>query len=170
MGPVRRGRRSRPRRRAGRHRHRRREWIAGVDLEISGGGFTFGGGIQYHVAPAWALGAGRSLDRGRVQRGEARRRQRRGPRAGRDVGAADVRRDVAADDAETVRPPTITLDCRRTSARVVASWPRRQHREWVAPRGDEVVARLEGHRGDQRSAGRNVGKTAQGLERRRRPW
>jgi opacity protein-like surface antigen len=29
-----------------------------VDLEISGGGFTFGGGIQYHVAPAWALGAG----------------------------------------------------------------------------------------------------------------
>ena len=29
-----------------------------VDLEISGGGFTFGGGVQYHVAPAWALGAG----------------------------------------------------------------------------------------------------------------
>ena len=29
-----------------------------VDLEISGGGFTFGGGLQYHVAPAWALGAG----------------------------------------------------------------------------------------------------------------
>ena len=29
-----------------------------VDLELSGGGFTFGGGIQYHVAPAWALGAG----------------------------------------------------------------------------------------------------------------
>ena len=29
-----------------------------VDLEISGGGFTFGGGVQYHVAPAWALGVG----------------------------------------------------------------------------------------------------------------
>ena len=29
-----------------------------VDLEISGGGLTFGGGLQYHVAPAWALGAG----------------------------------------------------------------------------------------------------------------
>jgi len=28
-----------------------------VDLEISGGGFTFGGGVKYHVAPAWALGA-----------------------------------------------------------------------------------------------------------------
>lgn len=28
-----------------------------VDLEISGGGFTFGGGLQYHVAPAVALGA-----------------------------------------------------------------------------------------------------------------
>jgi hypothetical protein len=28
-----------------------------VDLEISGGGITFGGGIRYHVAPAVALGA-----------------------------------------------------------------------------------------------------------------
>ena len=28
-----------------------------VDLEISGGGFTFGGGLQYHVRPAVALGA-----------------------------------------------------------------------------------------------------------------
>jgi opacity protein-like surface antigen len=28
-----------------------------VNLEISGGGFTFGGGVQYYVAPAWALGA-----------------------------------------------------------------------------------------------------------------
>jgi len=28
-----------------------------VNLEISGGGLTFGGGIQYYVAPAWALGA-----------------------------------------------------------------------------------------------------------------
>ena len=28
-----------------------------VDLEISGGGFTFGGGVLYHLAPAWALGA-----------------------------------------------------------------------------------------------------------------
>ena len=28
-----------------------------VDLEISGGGLTFGGGLQYHVAPAVALGA-----------------------------------------------------------------------------------------------------------------
>lgn len=28
-----------------------------VDLEISGGGFTFGGGLQYHVSPAVALGA-----------------------------------------------------------------------------------------------------------------
>ena len=29
-----------------------------VDLEISGGGFTFGGGVQYHVRPTVALGAG----------------------------------------------------------------------------------------------------------------
>ena len=29
-----------------------------VDLEISGGGFTFGGGIQYHVRPSLSLGAG----------------------------------------------------------------------------------------------------------------
>ena len=28
-----------------------------VDLEISGGGFTFGGGLQYHVAPPVSLGA-----------------------------------------------------------------------------------------------------------------
>lgn len=28
-----------------------------VNLEISGGGITLGGGIQYYVAPAWALGA-----------------------------------------------------------------------------------------------------------------
>lgn len=28
-----------------------------VDLEISGGGFTFGGGVNYHVAPTVALGA-----------------------------------------------------------------------------------------------------------------
>jgi hypothetical protein len=28
-----------------------------VDLEISGGGITFGGGLRYHVAPAVALGA-----------------------------------------------------------------------------------------------------------------
>jgi opacity protein-like surface antigen len=28
-----------------------------VDLEVSGGGFTFGGGLQYHVSPAVALGA-----------------------------------------------------------------------------------------------------------------
>ncbi len=28
-----------------------------VNLEISGGGFTFGGGVEYYVAPAWALGA-----------------------------------------------------------------------------------------------------------------
>ena len=28
-----------------------------VDLEISGGGFTFGGGLQYHVAPSVSLGA-----------------------------------------------------------------------------------------------------------------
>ena len=29
-----------------------------VDLEISGGGFTFGGGVQYHVRPTVSLGAG----------------------------------------------------------------------------------------------------------------
>jgi opacity protein-like surface antigen len=29
-----------------------------VDLEISGGGLTFGGGVQYHVRPTVALGAG----------------------------------------------------------------------------------------------------------------
>lgn len=29
-----------------------------VDLEISGGGFTFGGGVQYYVRPTVALGAG----------------------------------------------------------------------------------------------------------------
>ena len=29
-----------------------------VDLEISGGGFTFGGGVQYHIRPTVALGAG----------------------------------------------------------------------------------------------------------------
>jgi len=29
-----------------------------VDLEMSGGGLTFGGGLQYHVTPAIALGAG----------------------------------------------------------------------------------------------------------------
>jgi len=29
-----------------------------VDLEISGGGFTFGGGVQYHVRPEVSLGAG----------------------------------------------------------------------------------------------------------------
>jgi hypothetical protein len=29
-----------------------------VNLEISGGGLTFGGGIQYHVVPALSLGAG----------------------------------------------------------------------------------------------------------------
>ena len=28
-----------------------------VDLEMSGGGLTFGGGLQYHVTPAIALGA-----------------------------------------------------------------------------------------------------------------
>ena len=28
-----------------------------VNLEISGGGITFGGGVEYYVAPAWALGA-----------------------------------------------------------------------------------------------------------------
>ena len=28
-----------------------------VDLEISGGGFTFGGGVEYHFIPALALGA-----------------------------------------------------------------------------------------------------------------
>jgi len=28
-----------------------------VDLEISGGGFTFGGGLQYHVAPSVSFGA-----------------------------------------------------------------------------------------------------------------
>jgi opacity protein-like surface antigen len=28
-----------------------------VDLEISGGGLTLGGGILYHLSPAWALGA-----------------------------------------------------------------------------------------------------------------
>jgi hypothetical protein len=28
-----------------------------VDLEISGGGITFGGGLRYHVSPAVALGA-----------------------------------------------------------------------------------------------------------------
>lgn len=28
-----------------------------VDLEISGGGLTVGGGVEYFVAPAWALGA-----------------------------------------------------------------------------------------------------------------
>ena len=28
-----------------------------VDLEISGGGLTFGGGLQYYVVPALALGA-----------------------------------------------------------------------------------------------------------------
>ena len=28
-----------------------------VDLEISGGGFTIGGGLQYHVAPSVSLGA-----------------------------------------------------------------------------------------------------------------
>ena len=29
-----------------------------VDLEISGGGFTLGGGVQYHVRPTVSLGAG----------------------------------------------------------------------------------------------------------------
>ena len=28
------------------------------DLSLSGGGFTFGGGLQYYFAPKWALGAG----------------------------------------------------------------------------------------------------------------
>ena len=29
-----------------------------VDLEISGGGLTLGGGLLYYLSPAWALGAG----------------------------------------------------------------------------------------------------------------
>jgi opacity protein-like surface antigen len=28
------------------------------DLSLSGGGFTFGGGAQYYIAPKWAIGAG----------------------------------------------------------------------------------------------------------------
>ncbi len=38
------------------------------DLTISGGGFTFGAGIQYYMTPRWALGAGFKTTNGEFSR------------------------------------------------------------------------------------------------------